>query len=43
MDRMVKAVSEDFYHPTDAVNCWGDPTKAKGLLGWNLTRTSCAE
>ena len=29
------AVSEDFYRPTDVVNLWGDPTKAKTELGWN--------
>ena len=34
------AVSEDFYRPTDVVNLWGDPTKAKAKLGWNPNRTS---
>ena len=34
------AVSEDFYRPTDVVNLWGDPTKAKAKLGWNPSRTS---
>lgn len=34
------AVSEDFYRPTDVVNLWGDPTKAKAKLGWNPTKTS---
>ncbi len=33
-------VSPDFYRPTDVVNLWGDPTKAKGLLGWNPAKTS---
>jgi len=33
-------VSEDFYRPTDVVNLWGDPTKAKGKLGWNPGKTS---
>ncbi len=28
-------VSPDFYRPTDVVNLWGDPTKAKRELGWN--------
>ena len=28
-------VSPDFYRPTDVVNLWGDPTKAKGRLGWD--------
>ena len=34
------AVSEDFYRPTDVVNLWGDPTKAKAKLGWNPQSTS---
>ena len=33
-------VSPDFYRPTDVVNLWGDPTKAKAELNWNPTRTS---
>ena len=33
-------VSEDFYRPTDVVNLWGDPTKAKRELGWNPQTTS---
>lgn len=28
-------VSPDFYRPTDVVNLWGDPTKAKEQLGWD--------
>lgn len=36
-------VSPDFYRPTDVVNLWGDPTKAKATLGWNPTRTSFEE
>ena len=38
--RVVVAVSEDFYRPTDVVNLWGDPTKAKKELGWNPQTTS---
>ena len=34
------AVSEDFYRPTDVVNLWGDPSKAKRELGWNPQSTS---
>ena len=34
------AVSPDFYRPTDVVNLWGDPTKAKAKLGWNPAKTS---
>lgn len=33
-------VSEDFYRPTDVVNLWGDPTKAKNELGWNPMATT---
>ena len=33
-------VSPDFYRPTDVVNLWGDPTKAKAKLGWNPNKTS---
>lgn len=33
-------VSPDFYRPTDVVNLWGDPTKAKTILGWNPTKTT---
>ena len=36
-------VSEDFYRPTDVVNLWGDPTKAKSKLGWNPNKTSFEE
>ena len=36
-------VSEDFYRPTDVVNLWGDPTKAKERLGWNPQSTSFEE
>ena len=37
---VVVRVSPDFYRPTDVVNLWGDPTKAKAKLGWNPSRTS---
>lgn len=36
-------VSEKFYRPTDVVNLWGDPSKAKRELGWNPTKTSFDE
>ena len=39
----IVAVSEDFYRPTDVVNLWGDPTKAKNELGWNPSKTSFEE
>ena len=40
---VVIEVSEEFYRPTDVVNLWGDPTKAKKELGWNPTKTSFEE
>lgn len=32
-------VSPDFYRPTDVVNLWGDPTKARTELGWDPEKT----
>ena len=40
---VVVRVSEDFYRPTDVVNLWGDPTKAKAKLKWNPNKTSFEE
>jgi GDP-mannose 4,6-dehydratase len=37
--RVLVEVSPDFYRPTDVVNLWGDPTKARDLLGWNPSKT----
>ena len=36
-------VSPDFFRPTDVVNLWGDPTKAKAKLGWDPNKTSFEE
>ena len=41
--RAVIEVSPDFYRPTDVVNLWGDPSKAKRELGWNPQKTSFEE
>ena len=41
--KVLVEVSPDFYRPTDVVNLWGDPTKAKTELGWNPTKTSFEE
>ena len=41
--RMLVCVNPDFYRPTDVVNLWGDPTKAKTVLGWNPQKTSYEE
>lgn len=38
--KVLVEVSKDFYRPTDVVNLWGDPTKAKAKLGWNPGKTS---
>ena len=38
--KVVVAVSPDFYRPTDVVNLWGDPSKAKRELGWNPAKTT---
>ncbi|MCD8388357.1 MAG: GDP-mannose 4,6-dehydratase [Bacteroidales bacterium] len=38
--KVLVEVSPDFYRPTDVVNLWGDPTKAKAKLGWNPSKTS---
>lgn len=41
--RVIVEVSPDFYRPTDVVNLWGDPTKAKTVLGWDPMKTSFEE
>ena len=38
--RALVEVSPDFYRPTDVVNLWGDPSKARRELGWNPQKTS---
>ena len=37
--KVLVEVSPDFYRPTDVVNLWGDPSKAKRELGWNPQKT----
>lgn len=41
--KILVEVSPDFYRPTDVVNLWGDPTKARAELGWNPNATSFEE
>ncbi len=41
--KVLVEVSPDFYRPTDVVNLWGDPSKAKRELGWNPAKTSFEE
>lgn len=38
--KVLVEVSPDFYRPTDVVNLWGDPTKARAELGWNPQKTT---
>ena len=33
-------VSPDFFRPTDVVNLWGDPSKAREKLGWDPQKTT---
>ena len=41
--KMVVCVNPQWYRPTDVVNLWGDPTKAKTKLGWDPQKTSYEE
>lgn len=41
--RVLIEVSPDFYRPTDVVNLWGDPTKAKEQLGWDPQKKTSFE
>ena len=41
--KVLVEVSPDFYRPTDVVNLWGDPSKAKRELGWDPQKTGFEE
>ncbi|MEG0019149.1 MAG: GDP-mannose 4,6-dehydratase [Oscillospiraceae bacterium] len=41
--KVLVAVHKDFFRPTDVDNLWGDPTKARTVLGWNPLQTSYEE
>ena len=41
--RMVVCVNPAWLRPTDVDNLWGDPAKAKALLGWNPQKTTYAQ
>ncbi len=41
--KMLVCVNPKWFRPTDVVNLWGDPTKAKTVLGWNPQKTSYEE
>lgn len=38
--KMLVCVNPKWFRPTDVVNLWGNPTKAKTKLGWNPMKTS---
>lgn len=41
--KMLVCVNAAWLRPTDVDNLWGDPTKAKTVLGWNPQKTSYDE
>lgn len=41
--RMLVCVNPQWFRPTDVDNLWGDPTKARTVLGWNPQKTSYEE
>lgn len=38
--KVLVSVNEAWFRPTDVDNLWGDPTKARTVLGWNPQKTS---
>ena len=41
--RMLVCVNPQWLRPTDVDNLWGDPTRARTVLGWNPQKTSYEE
>ena len=41
--KMLVCVNPKWFRPTDVDNLWGDPTKAKTVLGWNPQKTGFHE
>lgn len=41
--KMLVCVNPEWFRPTDVDNLWGDPKKARTLLGWNPQKTSYEE
>ena len=41
--RVLVEVNPQWFRPTDVDNLWGDPTKAKTVLGWDPQKTSYEE
>lgn len=38
--KMIVCVNREWFRPTDVDNLWGDPQKAKKVLGWNPQKTT---
>lgn len=38
--RLLVSVNPEWFRPTDVDNLWGDPDKARTVLGWNPQKTS---
>lgn len=41
--KMLVRVNPRWFRPTDVDNLWGDPSKARAVLGWNPQKTSYEE
>ena len=41
--KLLVSVNPAWFRPTDVDNLWGNPTKAKTVLGWNPQKTSYEE
>ena len=41
--KLLVSVNPQWFRPTDVDNLWGDPTKAKTVLGWNPQKTTYEE
>ncbi len=41
--KLLVSINEAWFRPTDVDNLWGDPAKAREVLGWNPQKTSYAE
>ncbi len=41
--KLLVAVNPRWFRPTDVDNLWGDPSKAKSVLGWDPQKTSYEE
>ncbi|MCR5229272.1 MAG: GDP-mannose 4,6-dehydratase [Solobacterium sp.] len=41
--KLLVSVNPQWFRPTDVDNLWGDPTKARTVLGWNPQKTTYEE